>query len=355
MTRKLLVLVLLISTLLPLQTTEALSLAYLVTEQHLTLELATDGSAKIEDRIHYSGPENFNLSYTIYQPSTMKEDVSENASSVALNLEDLNLEIEVINLETGDSQQVEMGAQEETNHYYASPKNGDILIDLQMTDYGGEYGLVFHYDLTSFVTNYQDAAVIDSLKAAGGPIQQYTTSTVRVILPGGLDFSAEAAELEPMAEVESEPTVETDFEAESEPAADAENESKSEIESESDSPAEIDNSSNISNMISSSLPIAPNPSNEAAAHFSEKLPGDFWVWIFYAEDAQLTLEPGEEQTVLQIYFPKIGLSEPTEIQVTVPIERFTDNPQIVSESILESLSQTNRERMATEAAYEDIW
>lgn len=341
MTRKLLVLVLLISTLLPLQTTEALSLAYLVTEQHLTLELATDGSAKIEDRIHYSGPENFKLSYTIYQPSTMKEDVSENASSVALNLEDLNLEIEVINLETGDSQQVEMGAQEETNHYYASPKNGDILIDLQMTDYGGEYGLVFHYDLTSFVTNYQDAAVIDSLKAAGGPIQQYTTSTVRVILPGGLDFSAEAAELEPMAEVEIEPAAEAEFGAE--------------IESDSDSSAEIDNSSNISNMISSSLPIAPNPSNEAAAHFSEKLPGDFWVWIFYAEDAQLTLEPGEEQTVLQIYFPKIGLSEPTEIQVTVPIERFTDNPQIVSESILESLSQTNRERMATEAAYEDIW
>lgn len=341
MTRKLLVLVLLISTLLPLQTTEALSLAYLVTEQHLTLELATDGSAKIEDRIHYSGPENFKLSYTIYQPSTMKEDVSENASSVALNLEDLNLEIEVINLETGDSQQVEMGAQEETNHYYASPKNGDILIDLQMTDYGGEYGLVFHYDLTSFVTNYQDAAVIDSLKAAGGPIQQYTTSTVRVILPGGLDFSAEAAELEPMAEVEIEPAAEAEFGAE--------------IESDSDSSAEIDNSSNISNMISSSLPIGPNPSNEAAAHFSEKLPGDFWVWIFYAEDAQLTLEPGEEQTVLQIYFPKIGLSEPTEIQVTVPIERFTDNPQIVSESILESLSQTNRERMATEAAYEDIW
>lgn len=343
MTRKLLVLAWLSFMLLPLQTTEALSLVYLVTEQHLTLELATDGSVRIEDRIHYSGADNFKLSYTIYQPSTMKEDVSENTSSATLNLENLNLEIEVINLATGDSQRVEMGAQEETNHYYASPKNGNILIDLQMTDYGGEYGLVFHYDLTSFVTNYEDAAVIDSLKTATGPIQQYTTSTVRLILPGSLDFSAETAELEPMAEAESESAAKVEFKAEIE------------SEYESDSPAEIDNSSSLSNMTISSLPIAPKPSNEAVAHFSEKLPGDFWVWLFYAEDAQLTIEPGEEQTVLQIYLPEIGLSEPTEIQVAVPIERFTDNPQRVSESILESLSQTNRERIETEDAYEDIW
>lgn len=353
MAKKIMLLLWLVFSLLPLKMTEALSLPYVVNQQVLTIELASDGSAKIEDRLHYSGPANFKLTYTIYQPSTMKEQLSPTSAKI-LNLADLNVSIEVINLETGESQPVERSLQAKENYYYAYTQGDTVLIDLQMVDHGAEYGLVFHYELENVVTNYQDAAVIEPLKAIGGPLQQYTASTVRLILPEGLDLS----DTETNGATETNGTTETNVTLA--------NEIYEQTEPEGDVVAEIttDGTDTVNSPDSSaarqaqiSLPIAPtlNPLSQAKAHFSETLPGNLWAWLFYAENAQLTIQPGDQQTVIEIHLPKIGLNEPTEIQLTTPSDRFPDNPKQSSEPILDQLMETNRERMETAEPYEDIW
>lgn len=57
---QILILLMVIVAFLPLKTTEALSFANLVTEQHLTIQMAPDDSAKIEDRLHYVGQRTLN-------------------------------------------------------------------------------------------------------------------------------------------------------------------------------------------------------------------------------------------------------------------------------------------------------
>lgn len=312
MTRKLLSVVLLfVLTVIPLKTANALSLAYVVEQQELTIELGPDGSAKIEDRIRYSGPSSFQPTYTIYSPSNLAD------STFGFSIEELNLAIEVVDLETGKSQMIEASDHLEDGHYYAYPEQDTVQIEIPMFDQGYKFELVFRYEFENFVTNYQDVAVIDTLKAAGGPLQQYTQATVRLILPGALDFSADQAATTDLTNVEEAVTEEDEV----------------------------------------GLPSSPTfkQSTNELAHFSEKLPGDLWAWLFYAEKAQLTLEPGDEQTVMQIHFPKIGLGEPTEIQIATPVERFPANPYQISEPILDELMATNHERMQTAEPYEDIW
>lgn len=49
------------------------------------------------------------------------------------------------------------------------------MIDLQIIDYGTEYGLVFRYEFENFVPNYVDVSVIETLKANGDPLQDDTS------------------------------------------------------------------------------------------------------------------------------------------------------------------------------------
>lgn len=49
------------------------------------------------------------------------------------------------------------------------------MIDLQIIDYGTEYGLILHYDFENFVPNYEDVSVIETLKANGDPLQDDTS------------------------------------------------------------------------------------------------------------------------------------------------------------------------------------
>lgn len=331
--------------LIPLQTADALSLAYIVSRQDLTIELAPDGSAKIEDRLDLTGPAGFEMSYVINQPGTMKKQLSPNTTT-ALNLDKLNLDIEVVNLETGDTQPVEASDEFKENHYYAYARGDAVYIDLQMTDHGYEYGLVFRYEFDNFVTTYEDAAVIEPLKTPDGLLQNYTDASVRVILPGGLDYS-----VTPESEDDSEGDSQENSEGESEEAS-QEDQSKDEA-----SDASTTESEDATETPATSQPVAPEvkPSSDEMPHFSEKLPGDLWAWFFYADQAQLTLTPGEEQTVMQIHLPNIGLGELTEVQIATPIDRFPDNPNEVPEKILDELIQKNQEKMDTAEPYEDFW
>lgn len=297
--------------LLPIPRANALSLAYIVFNQQLTIELATDGSAQIEDQITYGGPSSFTVFYQTPQA--------------------LDLEIAVLDETTNTTtplSKYDSTSDRDLNlyEYQVTEEEGGTKIELVLGEFEESVTLVYNYRQENFVTNHDDVAVLQPLKGAQGLIQQYTDATIRLVLPAGLDLETEQEKIES----ENVPTSST---------------SSSNLDSDTlddDKPAV-------------QPAVEPKPEVTEPAHFTERLPGGIYVWLFYAEGNQVTVESDETNTIIEISLPDIGLSEPIEVQVAVSVERFPDNAQVVEGNILAEIVAVNSQRMLDEEPYEDIW